>query len=213
MFDVAHRAVVQADQGSDIRFFGVFASGGDQGAALANNWVEPAPGFRGPLSIFAPTVQPPFMHHPLGDRRDQVQVFGEVSLATGKPATSGPDPAACRTPESAVDRDPHTLWQGPAGSWLQVDLGGVRTIGRFGFASAWARFGKDSYVRQCELQVSEDGASFTTADTLGTYGCAWADMALKQPVRARFARLVIKTVGSLDDQARISEFRVFEKDR
>ena len=109
-----------------------------------------------------------FMRHQLGDRRDQVQVFGEVSLATGKPATPGPDPTTCRNPESAVDRDPDTFWQGPAGSWLQVDLGGVRTLGRFGVASAWASFGKDSYVRRCELQVSEDGASFTTADTLDT---------------------------------------------
>jgi hypothetical protein len=38
-------------------------------------------------------------------------------------------------------------------------------------------------------------------------------MALKQPVRARFARLVTKTVGTVDDPSRISEFRVFEKDR
>jgi hypothetical protein len=213
MFDVAHRSVLQADQGADLRFLGVFATGGDQGAGIANNWVEVAAAFRGPLAILAPTVQPPFMHHPLGVRAEQLQFFGEVSLISGKAATSGPESAPGVDPEAATDRDPRTYWQGPTGSWLQVDLGAIHSLGRCGFASAWAGFGKEYYVPLCELQVSADGVAFTTAGALGSNGCAWADLALTPAVRARFVRLLITKGCPADGLARIAEFRVFAENR
>ncbi|MBT7167016.1 MAG: hypothetical protein HN904_29815 [Victivallales bacterium] len=208
MFDVALDAVIQADQGQDIRFYSVFATGGKLEPAAANNWVELAPGFRGPLTIHAPTVQPIFFHHPLKAGPEKLQIHGEVSLVTGRKAISGPDPAAGKNPEGAIDRDIRTFWQAPVDSWLQVDLGEIRTIGRFGFDSAWARVGKESYVQTCELHVSTDGVTFRTAGTLATHGSACADMPLATPMAARFVRLVVKAGGSADKLARIAEFRV-----
>jgi len=213
MFDVALDTVIQADQGEDIRFYSVFATGGKHEPASTHNWVEVAPGFRGPLTIYAPTVQPIFFHHPLKVGPEKLQIHGEVSLVTGKQAASGPDPAVGENPGAAIDRDLRTFWQAPVGSWLQVDLGQVRTVGRFGFDSAWAIVGTEDYVQTCELQVSADGVTFTPAGTLTAGGNACADMPLATPMAARFVRLVIKTGGTADKLGRIAEFRVSAKNQ
>ncbi|MBI2300501.1 MAG: discoidin domain-containing protein [Armatimonadetes bacterium] len=203
MHDVGREVDVQADAGEDIHLLGYFGTGSGGGV---HNWLEVGDGFRGPLHVYAKTIQQPFWNHPLTWRPEQVHLHDEVSLTTGRPAV-----ASATQPDSraawAVDRNVRTLWEAPAGSTLTVDLGGEFTVDRFGLENAGlVRAGRVNTLR-AELRVSLDGEQFEPAAVLNPNGFAWADMPV-DPVSARFVRLVVTDAGSADGLIRVATFSV-----
>jgi hypothetical protein len=209
--DVADVANVQADSGENIHLLGYFGTGGRDGK---HNWLEVGPEFRGPLHVHAKTIQQTFLNHPLQSAPEQVRFHDEVSLTTGKPATAS-DTAPGSGPENAVDRDPRTVWEAPAGSYLQVDLGGVRAIDRFGIEGAGLFQPATLNVATAELHVSTDGKSFSLAGRLSArpggvhqpHPYAWADAPV-EPVQARYVRLVVTDAGG-DGRIHLATFSVF----
>ena len=203
MHDVAHLTNLKLDAGENISLFGYFGTGGRD---KMHNWLEVAPDFRGPLNVYAKTIERKFLNHPYGFASEQVRFFDERSLITGKPATArttapGSDPA------NAVDRDPRSIWQAPAGSWLDVDLGSVKVIDRFGIESAGLFMDGALNTIMAEMHVSLDGRAFRRAGTLWTGKFAWADMPI-DPTRARHVRLLVRKPGE-DGTIRIATFSAF----
>jgi hypothetical protein len=203
LFDVAHRALIQADAGRNIRFVGLWGTGSGAGKY---NWIEVGPNFAGPLDIFARAIQPGFLNHPANLKPGQVRFFDEESLTTGQPATAGAS-VARHAPALAVDRDPLTYWQAPGGSWLQVDLGRPCQVDRFRIESAGLDVGPGLNALEADLYLSEDGAHFQRAGRLETYGAGWGGRPI-EPTMARYVRLVVTRPGQ-DGVIRIASFDVF----
>ena len=202
MHDVAHKTNVQLDRGENIHLIGYFGTGGRD---KTHNWLEVSEDFRGPLHVYAKTIQQTFLNHPIRFSPEQVHFHDELSLTAGKPATAsrtapGSDPAY------AVDRDFRTLWQAPAGSYLQIDLGRVHTISRFGIESAGLLMPRELNTARAELHVSVDGNAFTRAAVLHAAGFARADTPVEQ-VSARYVRLYVTNPGA-DGIIRVASFDV-----
>lgn len=211
MHDVASKANIQVDSGENISFIGYFGSGSGEGKY---NCIEVADDVKGPINVYASTIQPPFINHPITNPAKQFHLFDEASLTTGKPVTaSATDPGSA--PANAVDRDPRSSWQAPGGSYLEVDLGQTRTVTGFGARSAGMYFDLRQNIVEAELQVSEDGKSFTPAGTAyakpggdaQAYPYSWADT-MVTPVRARYVRLYVTKPGA-DGKIRVANFDVF----
>ena len=203
MHDVGRGGDLQFDGGKDICLLGYFGTGdfGGQG-----NWLETGPAFRGPVHIYAPTIQQPGVNHPFRCTPEQVQFHNEVCLTTGRPATATAT-APGSNPASATDRSPWTLWEAPAGSVLQVDLGRNCTINRFGVTGSGYTMAKELNIRQAELWLSRDGKEFRLAAQLNTWGLAWGDMPVEH-AEGRYAQLRV-TKGGADGTIRVAGFEVY----
>jgi hypothetical protein len=203
MHDVGRGTNLQFDGGQDIHLLGYFGTGDFGGKG---NWLEVGPAFRGPVHIYAPTIQQPGVNHPFRCTPRQVQFHGEVSLTTGRPATAT-DTAPGSSPANATDRSPWTLWEAPAGSVLQVDLGRTYRIGRFGVVGAGYTMERESNVHEAELWVSRDGKEFERAAQVNTQGFAWGDTPA-DAVDGRYVQLRV-TKGGPDGRIRVAEFEVY----
>lgn len=203
MLDVADRTLIEADAGEEIAFVGLFGTGGRD---RAHNWVEVAPGFRGPLRVYAKTIQQSFVNHPYRWRPGQVLLYDAPSAATNRPTSASASSPGSR-PAAATDRDPRTVWAAPRGSWLQVDLGRTMRIGRFGVESAGLFGDASGNVTEAELRVSADGRSFRRVAVVRSHGQSWADRPV-EPVAARWVRLYPVCGG--DGTVRVATFSVHE---
>ncbi len=211
MHDVGKRFNILANSGKNISLIGYFCSGSGEGKY---NWLEVGPAFKGPLNVYAKTVQQSGINHPYGFSSRQVAFYEETSLTTGKNATAIKS-ADGNTPAKAVDRDPRSFWQAPAGSDLDVDLGQTRTITGFGLVNAGLFDDLKQNAEEAELWTSADGQDYTKAETvyvrpggaLQPYSNSWADCPVT-PVTARYVRLKVTKPGA-DGIIRISTFNVF----
>ncbi|WP_339192382.1 GDSL-type esterase/lipase family protein [Paenibacillus sp. FSL E2-0230] len=92
-----------------------------------------------------------------------------TNLALGKPALASGS-AIGQGPELAFDGSTESDWVVPGEtSWLQIDLGSLQPIGRYvvkhaGSYEFWAT--QSLNTRDFKLQVSNDGSSWTDADTV-----------------------------------------------
>ncbi|MEW2547918.1 glycoside hydrolase N-terminal domain-containing protein [Streptomyces sp. NPDC047002] len=90
-----------------------------------------------------------------------------ANLALGRPATASSESNGDQGAAKAFDGDPATRWSaGPsADSWIQVDLGTVRSVSEVDLA--W----EDSYAKGYRLQGSTDGTTwkdlYTQTDSAG----------------------------------------------
>ncbi|WP_319586247.1 glycosyl hydrolase family 28-related protein [uncultured Desulfobulbus sp.] len=211
MQDVGKRYNILAESGRNIRLIGYFGSGSGEGIY---NWIEVGKDFKGPLNVYAKTVQQTGINHPYDFTPQQVIFHDEESLTTGKKASASQvDPGS--SPDNAVDRDERSFWQAPAGSYLEVDLGEIHNITGFGFVSAGMFSNLDINAEEAELQVSKDGKSFVKAGTAYArpggfaqpHAYSWSDEAIK-PVYTRYVRLYVTKPGA-DNKIRISTFNVY----
>ena len=211
MHDVGRGADLQFDGGRDIHLLGYFGTGDFGGKG---NWFEVGPAFRGPVHIYAPTIQQPGVNHHFRCTPQQVQFHGEVSLTTNRPATAT-DTTPGSSPANATDRSPWTLWEAPAGSVLQVDLGHVCRISRFGVVGAGYTMGREFNVLEAQLWVSRDGKEFHRAAQVNTQGFAWGDTpvgTLGESTDGRHVQLRV-TNGGADGRIRVASFDVFGQPR
>jgi len=199
--DGAGKANLLVEGGESIGVLGYFGTG-DVGTS--NNWLEIGPDFAGHLNVFAPMINT--QGRPLDSAPGRVRVYEEASLVTGKKASSDRSLPES-SPYNAIDGDPTTLWEAPPGSWLQVDLGAVRTINRCRVQSAGMRMAKEFNLLEAELQVGLDAQSFTSACTLRPDGYLFADIPV-EPVQARYVRLRVTKAGG-DGVIRVASFDVF----
>lgn len=197
-FDVPDRTLLEMRAGADVRFVGLFGSGG--GGSEKANWVELGPGFKGPLTVMAPTLQPGYLHSSLGgDRR--LRVLEEVGYCSGRGAKAVGGGAA------AIDRDPATVWAGRSGEAVTVDLGSVRTIDRFAVDFCGTASAPPQKAVNATLLVSSDGKRFSEAATLSTWGAGWGSRPV-EPLRARWVRVRLDVTGG-QGEARLASFDVF----
>ena len=211
MHDVGYRHNILANAGHNINLIGYFCSGSGEGKY---NWLEVGPGFQGPLNVYAKTVQQSGINHPYDFTPQQVEFYDEASLATGRMASSSKSSSGFE-PAKAVDRDPRSYWQAPAGSDLDVDLGQARVITGFGLVNAGIFSDLMQNAEEAELWVSIDGQNYTKSETLalrpgGTlqqYANSWADCPVA-PVTARYVRLRVTKPGA-DGVIRVSSFNVY----
>lgn len=203
MHDVAHLANLRVESGENIDLIGYFGTGGRD---KTHNWIEVAPEFKGPLNVYAKTIQRTFLNHPYQFTAKQVRFYDEVSLTSGRPVAASATCPGSR-PGNAVDRDPRTFWHAPGGSYLEVDLGDVKTIDRFGIESAGLFMDRKLNTAEAELRVSLDGRAFTTVAKIWPGPHAWADRPI-DPVNARYVRLLVNRPGE-DGSIRIATFSVF----
>jgi len=189
MFDVAKDATIQAEQGGDIRWFGLFAT-------CHGNWLQADPGFAGPLTVYGKTIYQLGQTSPLDFTQAQAHWFDEVSLTTGK-AAPGSNEA------NALDRNPRTWWEAPAGSVLEVDLGAVMDIDRFDVESALFENAVNK-INRAELHVSTNGTDYVLVAVNATPHF-WMNMPItKTP--ARYVRLVAQSpAGTL----KVAGFNLF----
>lgn len=121
------------------------------------------------------------------DEASGVSKLGEENLALKKKVTvSGLEVQGALTGEMAVDGDPATRasLERKHDSWLYVDLGEVRTVGRIEFD--WAH-----RPNKFNLQVSEDGQTWTVVyEDLNCAGNTEGRdvFTLPSPVRARYVK-------------------------
>ena len=199
MLDVADFANVKVDAGERISLLGFFGTGGrDQ----QHNWIETAPEARGPVDVYAGTIEQKFLNHPHRFGREKVRFFGEASLTAGRSART-PDAHAGSSAKFAVDRDPRTVWEAPEGSRLQIDMGTERMIDRVGVETARLFSEQTSTKLAIKVQASRDGHSFSPVTTLRPGPWGWVDVPVT-PVKARYLQLT--ATGSDDGIVRIATF-------
>ena len=205
MLDASTFSTLVAEAGSNIRCLGLFSSYNpkDDGKRTTN-WLEVAPAFAGPLSVYAKTLIEPSLAHPYNFTSRQVAFFDEVSLTT---ANSLPSRQTVRAGDlsNVLDRNPRTFWRGRSGMWPQVDLGTIKKINRF--AVELCPFVPEGLVAdtKIELYYSLDGNSFQKAPTLKVRRTH--DFPLENPVECRYVKLCID--GRDGDHVPVSRFDVF----
>lgn len=199
VFDVARRSTIVAEQGADISWYGFWATG----RSTTNNWLEADPAFAGPLKVYGKTIHQPHQPQPLDFTEQQVSFYDEISLTFGKSAEADQSDAGS-LPANAVDRDPRTLWEAPASSVLEVDLGSVMNIDNFAVESALFDDPANQITR-AELHVSTDGTNFVSVATNTTTTAYWMSAPLAS-TPARYARLVAESASG---PLKISSFNLF----
>jgi len=212
MHDVARETCLKLDAGERIELLGYFGTGSGGGT---RNWLEIDPAFHGPLNVYAPTIQPPFVNHGIKATRSQVAFFSETSLTTARPATASAT-AEGSNPKHAVDRDPRTWWEAPAGALLDVDLGAEMPLNRVRIEGAGRFLRLALNTVKAELLVSRDGKDFKHAATLNArmggakqpHTHSWVDTPIDPPARARYVRLRVTDPGE-DGVIRVAGFDVF----
>ncbi|MDG6107374.1 family 43 glycosylhydrolase [Dactylosporangium aurantiacum] len=138
-----------------------------------------------------------------------------VNVAQGRPATGTTPCAASEGPEKAVNGsvsggNADKFCSSVAGAWLQVDLGGARSISRFELAHAQAGGEAASMnTRAFTISVSNDGASWTQVVNV-TGNTAANTTHPVSGVTGRYVRLNVGTPTQTTEIAtRIYELRVF----
>ncbi|WP_427889567.1 discoidin domain-containing protein [Kribbella sp. GL6] len=121
----------------------------------------------------------------------RVLEFAAVADTTGVPdlARYCPVLASAENTTAHYVTDPTAgLWVNPSHStWLSVDLGADRTIGRYTVAHAGAA---DLNTRDFQLQSSDNNKQWTTRDTVRGNTAATTDRTVA-PFTARYVRLVV----------------------
>ena len=213
MHDVAKETCLKLEAGGPIELLGYFGTGSGQ---QTFNWFEMDPKFQGPLAIHGETIEPKFLNHPFNVRPDQVRFFGERSLtATATVSANAPG----TDPGKAVDGDPRTWWEAPAGSVLEADLGSAQWLNRVRLESAGPFLGLDHNSQKAELLLSMDGQNFKSAAILylrsggakQLRADSWGDIPLIPPTQARYARLRVSEPGS-SETIRVAGFHLFAAD-
>jgi hypothetical protein len=213
MHDVAKQTCLKLEAGGPIELLGYFGTGSGQ---QTFNWFEMDPKFQGPLAIHGETIEPKFLNHPFNVRPDQVRFFGERSLtATATMSANAPG----TDPGKAVDGDPRTWWEAPAGSVLEADLGSAQWLNRVRLESAGPFLGLDHNSQKAELLLSMDGQNFKSAAILylrsggakQLRADSWGDIPLIPPMQARYARLRVIEPGS-SETIRVAGFHLFAAD-
>ena len=129
--------------------------------------------------------------------------------ATAKITVSGANTEKDDKPEYATDGKLDTRWyaSGPGEKWIQFDLGAEKQIGRWALRMVpKPAIQNPNRLRDFRLEYSNDGSSWTVADTVFGNRADICDR-LVQPFSARYARIVI-TRGSWnlkDNNARLYE--------
>ncbi len=139
----------------------------------------------------------------------------ERSLTLGKTATASSSASADEGPASAVDGSEFTKWVSATSgtNWLQVDLNQPSEIDRWVVRHAGTNAEPDNLdTISFAIQVSDDGVTFSSADSVGYNGSRLTD----RPVaaRGRYVRLLV-TQGTQyggDGLARIYEFAAYGKE-
>jgi hypothetical protein len=154
-----------------------------------------------------------YPHYIDGDRG----LTGWMLLSRRKAATAS-STLAGHEPEKAVDEEIRSWWSaksGDPGEWLQIDLGGVKTIDavQINFADEGSTtMGRSEDVYKYTLELSSDGKTWSTAVDHGTTGkdAPHDYEVLPQPAKARYVKL--KNVHSPNGaKFSISDLRVFGK--
>jgi hypothetical protein len=185
LFDVVGTFTIKAEQGSEVDWYGFFATSWGY-----LNWLNVDPAFQGPMRFYAKTIHQPHQTSAFTFTEPQVRFFDEVSLTTGK-AASADRTASGSSPANAVDRNSRTFWEAPAGSVLEVDLGAVLNIDRFDVESVLFQ-DPSQIITRAELHASADGVHFVPVATNSTSGYYWMSMPVKK-TPARYVRLVAQS--------------------
>ena len=120
------------------------------------------------------------------------QVYGQNSLAVGKPAFASSSEHGERLgPQNAFDAGITTRWASLPGqeqAWIYVDLGQSTAFGRVELA--W----EEAFARDYELQVSDDAQNWTTF--YRTTNGAGGSEVIQQGATGRYVRLLMTKRGS-----------------
>jgi hypothetical protein len=113
-----------------------------------------------------------------------VTALPAVNLALNKPATAS-STYGSNTPSRAFDGSTSTYWRSSSNStaWLRVDLGSAQTVGR-----AVIKWNGSYYARTYQLQVSNNGSSWTNVYSTSSGGSGTKEIAFVQ-ITARYVRL------------------------
>jgi glucose/arabinose dehydrogenase len=108
-----------------------------------------------------------------------------ADLAHGKPATASSQENANYPPGNAVDGSTTTRWSSlfQDNQWWQVDLGSNQQVNEL--VINW----EAAYASQYKIQVSTDGSTFTTADTVTNTGPGPQEVTFPT-VTARYVRIL-----------------------
>jgi hypothetical protein len=185
LFDVAGTFTIKAEQGSEVDWYGFFATSWGY-----LNWLNVDAAFQGPMRFYAKTIHQPHQTSAFTFTEPQIRFFDEVSLITGK-AASADRTASGSSPANAVDRNSRTFWEAPSGSVLEVDLGAVMNINRFDVESVLFE-DRSQIITRAELHVSTDGVNFVPVATNSTSDYYWMSMPVEK-TPARYARLVAQS--------------------
>ena len=114
-----------------------------------------------------------------------------TDLAQGRPTTASSVEAATLPASNATDGNPATRWASDYADpqWLQVDLGSTRTINEVKLS--W----EAAYGKSFEIQVSDDGTTWTTVCSTTT-GSGGTDDFTGLSARGRFVRMYGTERGS-----------------
>ncbi|GIT78758.1 hypothetical protein LLS1_04270 [Leifsonia sp. LS1] len=134
----------------------------------------------------------------------ELKASASVNLALGAPTTASDG----TNPGSATDGNMTTRWiadrtGSPDTSWLQVDLGSVRSIG------AVRMFWESSYASQYKIQVSDDGKTWTDAYVTPTAGSDGATDLVGVSATGRYVRMQTVKRALTSYGVSLFEFEVF----
>ncbi|MFE0039527.1 GH92 family glycosyl hydrolase [Streptomyces sp. NPDC059015] len=138
------------------------------------------------------------------------------NLAQGRTTSGSASCDASHTPTEAVDGSLDSSWCSTASSsYLQVDLGSVRTVSSF--VVKHAGLGGQSTVRNTNaftIQTSTDGTNFDTSVTVSGSSASRTHHPLKTPVSARYVKLTVSqptqpNQKEADGTSRIQELEVY----
>jgi hypothetical protein len=136
---------------------------------------------------------------------------GGANLALGAVASASSFLGSPYSPPNVNDGDPETAWLSATElpAWIEVDLGAVRSLDRaqVDFSETLAPL---TSAADFELQLSEDGASFTAAQSF-TDAAEWSYSVNFEPrARARFVRVLVTRDRGDTHAASVAELRAFE---
>ncbi len=113
------------------------------------------------------------------------------------------------SPMNALDWNPATRWSSgtpqAAGQWFQVDMGARKAFDQVSFETGTSN--KWDYPRGYQVQISNDGASWTTVESGQGFG--WKQAIVLGPQYAQYIR--ITGTGSSHEWWSISEFHVYSE--
>ena len=210
--DVARETCLKLDAGERIELLGYFGTGGRD---KTHNWFETSPAFKGPLLVYGKTIEPRFINHAVTAGPDIVRFLNERSLTTGR-AVIASATAPGSDPKHAVDRNPRTWWEAPAGALLDVDLGAGMLLDRVSIEGAGRFLQLPLNTVKAELLASSNGADFKRVALLNAriggakqpHTHSWVDIPILPPVAARHVRLRVTDPGA-DGVIRVASFDVF----
>ena len=146
--------------------------------------------------------------------RPFLQTPGPTNVALGKPATADSTCNSAETPDKAVDGTVanNSKWCSLGSTkWWRVDLGSSYAIRSFTLRHAGDGGETASWnTRDFDLQVSSDGANWTTVVQARGNTANISTHDLASPVTGRYVRLnVITPTQTSDTAARVYEVEVY----